>query len=82
MRFKLLLAFLRPWKETNRQLKRIADAMDMYMRLEHNYHLTPPSAGERYEPASASYANDRESLIDELEVEAGHRRPFGEEGDE
>lgn len=53
------------------ELRRVADAMEAYMRIEHNYHLTPPKplGPDTGEDATVAYANDESTALRELREE-------------
>ncbi len=53
------------------QLKRIADMMEVRLRIEHDYHMTPPTPlASDTEPDSVSYASDetlaKQEMTDEV----------------
>lgn len=74
-------------KPVVRELRRIADGIEAYMAVAHNYHLTPPKPlpSDEKEPPSVAYASDESSALNEFREEfermAG-RRVDGEEEEE
>jgi hypothetical protein len=53
------------------QLKRIADMMEVRLRIEHDYHMTPPTPlTSDSEPDTVTYSSDedlaKQELIDEV----------------
>ena len=54
-------------RETNRELKRLADIGEMWLRLQYNYHMTAPKVTDSgKEPESIEYSDDEKTTL--LEV--------------
>ena len=58
-------------KDITRELKRIADALEAWLRIVHNYNLTVPPVppDDTSEPASVSYASDEKTALEEIRAE-------------
>lgn len=68
-----------------RELKRLADMQEIRLRLEHDYHVTPPqplNEPSDAEPSSVEYASDTTTATAELKDEIKKFQAIVDEEDE
>lgn len=70
------LSLLRPLRNTNKELHRIADCMEFFILKEYNYAMSRPKpVGDSLVADSIEYSEDKESLKDDILVSLGRLSP-------